>query len=109
MRHHYIIFILGLLLSFSSRAQVPQTISGIVQTEAGMPLPGATILLKGAYNGGSTNAEGLFQIKADFSKGPVILLVSFTGYETQELPLNAPDNAPDNALTVTFRPSAVLD
>ena len=31
--------------------------------------------------------------------------MSFIGYETQELPLNAPDNA----LTVTLRPSAVLD
>ena len=105
MRHHYIIFILGLLLSFSSRAQVPQTISGIVQTEAGMPLPGATILLKGAYNGGSTNEEGQFQIKVDFSKGPQALSVSFVGYETQVLTLAQPDNA----LMITLRPSAVLD
>lgn len=105
MRHCYIIFILGLLLSFSSRAQVPQTISGIVQTEAGMPLPGATIFLKGAYNGGSTNEEGQFQIKVDFSKGPQALSVSFVGYETQVLTLAQPDNA----LMITLRPSAVLD
>lgn len=63
------------------------------------------VILKGIYTDGSTNAEGLFQIKADFSKGPVILPVSFIGYETQELLLNAPDNA----LTMTLRPSAVLD
>ena len=76
----------------------------MVQTEASLLLPGATVILKGAYTGGSTNAERLFQIKADFSKGLVILLVSFIGYETQGLQLNAPDNA----LIVTLRPSAVL-
>ena len=76
----------------------------MVQTEASLLLPGATVILKGAYTGGSTNAERLFQIKADFSKGLVILLVLFIGYETQGLPLNAPDNA----LIVTLRPSAVL-
>jgi outer membrane receptor protein involved in Fe transport len=94
-----------LLLPFSSWAQVPQTISGTVQTEAGMPLPGATIFFKGTYTGGSTNEEGVFQIKADFSKGPLALSVSFIGYETQLLTLNQPDNA----LLVTLRPSAVLD
>ncbi|GAB3861058.1 TonB-dependent receptor [Hymenobacter terrigena] len=93
------------MLSLNSWAQVPQTISGTVQTEAGMPLPGATIFFKGTYNGGSTNEEGLFQIKADFSKGPQVLSVSFVGYETQVLTLAQPDNA----LVVTLRPSAVLD
>ena len=76
-----------------------------MQTEAGLPLPGVTVILKGTYTNGSTNGKGQFRIKSAFSKVPVILLVSFIGYETEELPLNAPDNA----LTVTFRPSAVLD
>ena len=105
MRYLYFFTFLFLWLPLSSWAQGPQVLTGTVQTEAGLPLPGATAILKGTYTGGSTNAEGLFQIKADFSKGPVILLVSFIGYETQELPLNAPDNA----LIVTLRPSAVLD
>ena len=105
MRDYYILIIWCLLLPFSSRAQVPQTISGTVQTEAGMPLPGATIFFKGTYTGGSTNEEGQFQVKADFSKGPLVLSVSFIGYETQMLTLNQPDNA----LLVTLRPSAVLD
>ncbi|GAB3878097.1 TonB-dependent receptor [Hymenobacter segetis] len=93
------------MLALNSWAQVPQTISGTVQTEAGMPLPGATIFFKGTYNGGSTNEEGQFQIKADFSKGPQVLSISFVGYETQVLTLAQPDNA----LVVTLRPSAVLD
>ncbi|MBH8570325.1 TonB-dependent receptor [Microvirga sp. STS02] len=105
MQQRYFFLILGLLLSLNSWAQVPQTISGTVQTEAGMPLPGATIFFKGTYNGGSTNEEGQFQIKADFSKGPQVLSISFVGYETQVLTLAQPDNA----LVVTLRPSAVLD
>ena len=76
-----------------------------MQTEAGLTLPRAIVILKGTYTGGSTNGEGQLQIKSDFSKGPVVLLVLFIGYETQELLRNAPDNA----LTVTLRPSAVLD
>jgi iron complex outermembrane receptor protein len=105
MRVYYFLIMWCLLLPFSSRAQVPQTISGTVQTEAGMPLPGATIFFKGTYTGGSTNEEGQFQVKADFSKGPLAVAVSFIGYETQVLTLNQPDNA----LMITLRPSAVLD
>lgn len=105
MQQRYFFLILCLLLTLNGWAQVPQTISGTVQTEAGMPLPGATIFFKGTYNGGSTNEEGQFQLKADFSKGPQTLSISFVGYETQVLTLAQPDNA----LVVTLRPSAVLD
>ena len=105
MRQHYFVLLLCLLLPLGSWAQAPQTISGTVQTEAGTALPGATIFFKGAYNGGSTNEEGQFQIKADFSKGPQVLSISFVGYETQVLTLAQPDNA----LVITLRPSAVLD
>ena len=105
MRYLYLSIILCLLLPFSSWAQGPQALNGTVQTEAGLPLPGATVIIKGTYNGGSTNEEGQFQIKSDFSKGPVVLSVSFIGYESQELPLTTPDEV----ITVTLRPSAVLD
>jgi iron complex outermembrane receptor protein len=105
MQQRYFFLIICLMLALTGWAQVPQTISGTVQTEAGMPLPGATIFFKGTYNGGSTNEEGQFQIKADFSKGPQVLSISFVGYETQMLTLAQPDNA----LVVTLRPSAVLD
>ena len=105
MRYLYTFVFLCLLLPLKSWGQGPQALNGTVQTEAGTPLPGATVILKGTYTGGSTNEEGQFQLKADFSKGPVTLVISFVGYETQEVPLSAPDNA----LTVILRPSAVLD
>ncbi|HEX8507752.1 MAG TPA: TonB-dependent receptor [Hymenobacter sp.] len=105
MRQHYITFILCLLLPWCGWAQGAQTISGTVQTEAGMPLPGATVFIKGTYSGSGTNEEGQFELKSDFSKGALVLSVSFVGYETQELPLSQPDNG----LVVTLRPSAMLD
>ena len=60
----------------SGWAQGIQLISGTVQTEASAPLPGATVIIKGTYAGNSTNEEGQFQLKADFSKGPVVLLTN---------------------------------
>ena len=105
MQNRYLLILLSLLLPLCSWAQGPQAISGTVQTEAGTPLPGATVIVKGTYTGSSTNEEGQFQLKADFSKGPVTLTVSFIGYETQELLLSAADNA----ISLTLRPSAVLD
>ncbi|GAA4350964.1 TonB-dependent receptor [Hymenobacter saemangeumensis] len=71
-----------------------------------MPLPGATVFIKGTYVGGSTNEEGQFEIrKANFANPPVVLVVSFVGYETQELSLSQPDNA----ISIVLKPSAMLD
>ena len=105
MRSFYLTLIISILLPLAGWAQGMQAVSGTVQTEAGTPLPGATVFFKGTYTGGSTNEEGQFQVKGDFSKGPLVLNISFIGYESQELPLSAPDNA----LVITLRPSAVLD
>ncbi|HEX8656110.1 MAG TPA: carboxypeptidase-like regulatory domain-containing protein, partial [Hymenobacter sp.] len=76
-----------------------------MQTEAGMPLPGATVFIKDTYKGNSTNEEGQFEIRADFSQGPLTLSVSFVGYETQELQLSEPNSA----LAIILRPSVVLN
>ncbi|SHJ35892.1 TonB-dependent Receptor Plug Domain [Hymenobacter daecheongensis DSM 21074] len=66
-------------------AQNAISISGVVQTEAGEPLPGATVFIKGTFIGSSTDRDGKFVLKADFTEPPVIISVSFVGYETREL------------------------
>jgi hypothetical protein len=68
MRNSYFLIVIGLLLSLRAWAQGVQSIAGTVQTEAGMPLPGATVFIKDTYKGNSTNEEGQFEIKADFSQ-----------------------------------------
>ncbi|MCC2545892.1 TonB-dependent receptor [Hymenobacter sp. BT175] len=68
------------------------TVSGTVTTDTGEALPGATVFIKGTFIGTSTDRDGKFLLKADFSNPPVVLSVSFVGFETQEVSLTAPDN-----------------
>lgn len=61
-----------------------QTVTGTV-TADGMPLPGATVIVKGTTLGVVTDFDGLFSIDA----GPdATLVVSFMGFETAEVPIN---------------------
>ncbi|MBT9393004.1 TonB-dependent receptor [Hymenobacter sp. NST-14] len=96
MRKHYrFLFLLLLLLSqvFTGWAQDTGSIAGTVETEAGEPMPGATIFIRGTFIGTSTNRDGRFALRADFSEGPVTLSVSFVGYESRDVTLTKPDNA----------------
>ncbi|MBC8085269.1 MAG: TonB-dependent receptor [Hymenobacter sp.] len=98
----YQLFIL--LLSINAWAQDAITISGVVQTETGEALPGATVFIKGTFIGSSTDREGKFQLRADFSEPPVVLSVSFVGYESREVSLAQSDNA----VQVTLKVNATL-
>ena len=105
MQHIFLSLIIFTWAIATGWAQGVQAVSGTVQTEAGTSLPGARVFFKGTHTGSSTNEEGRFGVKVDFSKGIQTLSISFIGYETQELPLSGPDNS----LVVTLRPSAMLD
>jgi len=97
-------FLIVVLSSVAARAQDALNVSGIVQTGTGEPLPGATVFIKGTFIGSSTDREGKFQLRADFSAPPVVLTVSFVGYETREVALRQPDNA----VQVTLKVNATL-
>ncbi len=60
-------------------------ISGIVSDETGQPLPGANILEKGTTNGTQTDFDGQFAL--EINNGNSILIVSYLGFKTQEIPL----------------------
>ena len=106
MQKIYWFFVLLLTGTLTAQAQGANTpISGTITSDGGVPLAGATAFLKGTYTGTGANQNGTFLVKGDFSKGPVVLVVSFVGYETQEITLAAPDNA----LQVILKPSAMLD
>lgn len=53
------------------------TVSGIINDENGMPIPGATVLLKGTSKSTSTDFDGKFQMQVPPKS---ILTVSFIGY-----------------------------
>lgn len=72
--------LIALTLQFSYAQEI--TISGIVKDANGLPLPGATVLIKDSSTGVSTNFNGIFLIQAN--QGDT-LVFSYIGYTTQEI------------------------
>lgn len=62
---------------------VQRDINGKVTDETGEPLPGATVLVKGTTNGSVTDIEGNFSLSVP--DDAQTLVVSFVGYQTQEV------------------------
>lgn len=89
--------IAGLFLSVSAFAQ-QITVKGHVKDTAGEPVIGANVLVKGTTQGVITDIDGNFTLSA--RTGDVIV-VSFVGYQTQELPASA-------SLTVTLKDDSQL-
>lgn len=59
------------------------TVSGLVLDEAGQPVVGAVVMVKGTTQAVVTNIDGRFTVKADKN---VTLVVEFIGYETLQVP-----------------------
>lgn len=75
------LFLAAILISGFCYSQ--NTLTGtVIDSELGTGLPGATVLVKGTSNGVSTDFDGAFKINAS---GSGTLVVSFIGYETQEI------------------------
>ena len=58
-----------------------RVVSGVVSDNAGLPLPGVSVLVKGTKNGTQTDFDGKYSIKATPSE---ILIFSYIGMKTQE-------------------------
>jgi TonB-linked SusC/RagA family outer membrane protein len=81
MRKIYTLLLIFLLFEISVFAQ-KRNIEGTVTTSKGESLVGSTVLIKGSSLGVNVDPSGKFSIQAQ--KGD-ILIVSFIGYETQEV------------------------
>lgn len=85
-------------------------LSGSVSDENGTPLPGATVVVKGTKRATATDGRGRFVLKEVEERAS--LVVSFTGYEKQEVGLNGGNhvnvklnmavNALDEAVVVAY-------
>eukprot|EP01029_Cantina_marsupialis_P025443 TRINITY_DN673_c0_g2_i1.p1 TRINITY_DN673_c0_g2~~TRINITY_DN673_c0_g2_i1.p1 ORF type:complete len:1220 (+),score=191.72 TRINITY_DN673_c0_g2_i1:3859-7518(+) len=64
--------------------QKEKKISGIVQDETGLGLPGVSVVIKGTSIGTSTNIDGKYEISVPNEPGQV-LVFSFIGLEAQEI------------------------
>tara|TARA_R110002050_G_scaffold300018_1_gene467365 strand:+ start:47313 stop:50540 length:3228 start_codon:yes stop_codon:yes gene_type:complete len=63
------------------------TITGVVKDNEGMVLPGANVFIKGTSNGVMTDFDGEF--KLNINESAKILVVSFIGFETQEITIGS--------------------
>jgi TonB-linked SusC/RagA family outer membrane protein len=59
-----------------------RAVSGTVSDNAGLPLPGVSVLVKGTKSGTQTDFDGKFSIKASSSQ---VLIFSYIGMKTQEV------------------------
>ena len=87
----YLLLIVSVLLSVSMGFSQDFQVSGIVTDgTTGETIPGATVLVKGTGNGTVTDFDGNFKLSIT-GENP-ILVVSFVGYETQEVTVGSQTN-----------------
>jgi outer membrane cobalamin receptor len=75
-------------------------LTGTIVDETNQPLPGASVVLKGAASGASSDFDGKFTFETKVSNGTIA--VSFVGYETKNLQFNGSKDFG----TITLKPSA---
>ena len=78
-------------LGYEVNQQVGVTLKGVVKDIKNEPLIGVNVLIKGTMTGAITDLDGAFTLNV--KKGD-ILVVSYTGYDTQEIVVK--DNSPLN-------------
>lgn len=82
-KKQFSLMVLSLGLSFNLLAQ---TVSGIVNDVQGSGLSGVSVKLKGTATGVVTNSQGRYSIT--IQKPDDVLVFSFVGYASQEIPVN---------------------
>ncbi|AXT62684.1 SusC/RagA family TonB-linked outer membrane protein [Aquimarina sp. AD10] len=92
MKINYYYFFMFLFLNTISFAQEIE-VSGTVSSEDGLPLPGATIVVKDTSTGTQTDFDGNFTIN---TKRGAILVISYLGFKDQEA------SASSSPLTITL-------
>ena len=71
-----------ILIKEKSKEQQKQ-VSGTVTDEAGLPLPGVVVLIKGTTTGVATNFDGTYSIAVSAREN--VLVFSYLGFKTQEI------------------------
>lgn len=59
-----------------------KTVTGTVSDTSGMPLPGASVIVKGTSSGTSTDFDGKFAVDVQVGQ---FLVISYVGYSTKEI------------------------
>lgn len=80
-----VFYLLIMLTSVPLNAQTG-SVRGTINDDTGRPLPGVSILEKGTTNGTATDTDGQYAINV--ANGNSVLVFSFIGYASQEIPVN---------------------
>jgi len=97
MKKSIVAFLLAFTVSIIGYSQV--TFSGKVLDENNVPLPGASVVVKGGSTGVATDFDGNFEI--ELPQGGEILVVSYIGYISQDL-----ETAGQTSATVVLQPDS---
>ena len=81
---HILIILLFLLTGLGAKAQT--TITGLVTDNKKQLVQGASLTIKGSYDGATSDSAGRFRFKS-YEKGSQTLVVSCVGFKTLELPI----------------------
>ncbi|MEM9884627.1 MAG: TonB-dependent receptor [Bacteroidota bacterium] len=95
-----LVFMFSLICTFSLVAQ--RELSGTVSDNEGSPLIGASVFVRGTTIGTVTDIDGNFALSIDDDANT--LIVSYTGYETQEVPITAA-----NVYPITLSEGVLID
>jgi TonB-linked SusC/RagA family outer membrane protein len=89
------LWVLSFLL-ISTVALQAQNITGVVNDENGIPMPGVTVRIEGTTQGDATDLDGKYEIKSS-PVGEQVLVFSFIGYTEYKETINV---APTSTVTV---------
>ena len=102
---HFILIILFLVpfIALANETDQPKgSIRGKVVTEDNKPAENVSVTLKGTKYGTSTDEDGEFQFRAP--AGNYILVISYTGYKSQEIEILVKDGKPVEIPMLTIHP-----
>jgi len=81
------LYLVLLCTVFAGALMAQRAVSGSITDDAGEPLIGASILVKGTTSGTATDIDGNYTL--DLPAGANILVVSYTGFQTLEVEVGA--------------------
>ena len=89
-KNFFLTIVFAVILMITANAQVTTSgISGLVNDDTNAPLPAATVVAihtpTGTKYGGTTNFDGVVNLRNMRVGGPYTITISYVGYKTEEL------------------------
>lgn len=76
----------------------------IIDAQGNMPVPYASVIIKGTKKGVTTNTKGEFVLQ-NMTEGVYTLLISSVGYETKEITISTSDDITNEPTLINIEPS----